>query len=152
YFPYITILGVLVLLGFWFSGPAPIRAQDAPVAAGPRNQEAAVTSANQVTHIRVNSDLVLIPVMVTDNNDRLVTGLEREHFRLWEDKVEQVITHFASEDLPVSIVLVFDCSGSMGNKLKMSRAAVSQFLHTADPEDEFALVQFNDHARLVQGF
>jgi hypothetical protein len=62
----------------------------------------------------VNSDLVFIPVLVTDRHDRLITGLEKDHFKLFEDKVEQVITHFASEDAPVSIALVFDCSGSMG--------------------------------------
>jgi VWFA-related protein len=132
-----------------------MRAQEPQVNLQPRNPAPGTTTASaelEPTRIRVNSDLVLIPVMVTDNNDRLVTGLEREHFHLWEDKVEQVISHFAAEDLPVSIVLLFDASGSMGNKLKMSRAAVSQFLHDADPEDEFALIQFNDHAQLVQGF
>ena len=104
------------------------------------------------TNIRVNSDLVLIPVMVTDRHDRLITGLEKDHFKLFEDKVEQVITHFASEDAPVSIAVVFDCSGSMGPKLQKSRAAVAEFLRAANPEDEFALVLFNDRAQLAVGF
>jgi VWFA-related protein len=90
--------------------------------------------------------------MVTDRNDRAVTGLERSHFRLWEDKVEQTITHFAAEDAPVSVLFAFDVSGSMGRKLALSRLAVEQFLKTANPEDEFALVSFNDHAHLLQSF
>lgn len=102
--------------------------------------------------LRVNTDLVLIPVLVTDPENRLVTGLAKEHFKLYDNKVEQVITHFAREDAPVSIGLVFDCSGSMGSKLRQSRAAVAEFIHTANPEDEFSLVTFSDHASLVADF
>lgn len=102
--------------------------------------------------IHINSDLVLIPVMVTDRNDRAVTGLERVHFRLWEDKVEQTITHFAAEDAPVSVVFAFDVSGSMRQKLKVSREAVDQFLRGANPKDEFALISFNDQPHRIQSF
>ena len=103
-------------------------------------------------HLRVDSDLVLIPVMVTDPQNRIVTGLEKEHFKLYDNKVEKAITHFAREDSPVSIGLVFDCSGSMGPKLQKSRAAVAEFIRTANPEDEFSLVTFSDHARLIADF
>ncbi len=102
--------------------------------------------------IRVQSTLVLIPVTVTDPLNRFVTGLDRENFRLFEDKSEQKVTHFASEDAPLSIGLVFDISGSMGSKLEKSRQAVSQFFKTANPEDEFFLVQFNDRPELVVDF
>jgi len=105
-----------------------------------------------IPHLRVNSDLVLIPVMVTDSQNRLVTGLGKEQFKLYDNKVEQVITQFAREDAPVSIGLVFDCSGSMGAKLEKSRAAVAEFIRTANPEDEFSLVTFSDRARLVADF
>jgi len=100
----------------------------------------------------VNADLVLIPVMVTDPNNRLITGLDKEHFKLFDNKVEQVITHFAREDAPVSIGLVFDCSASMGAKLQQSRAAVAEFIRQANPEDEFSLVVFNDRARVIADF
>ena len=56
---------------------------------------------------------------------------------------------FSSEDAPLSVGLVFDASGSMGHKLEKSRQAVAQFFKTANPEDEFFLVQFNDGADLV---
>jgi len=102
--------------------------------------------------IRVQSTLVLIPVTVTDPLNRFVTGLERDNFRLFEDKSEQKVTHFASEDAPLSIGLVFDISGSMGSKLEKSRQAVAQFFKTANPEDEFFLVEFNDRPELVVDF
>jgi VWFA-related protein len=94
---------------------------------------------------------VLIPVTVTDGMNRFVTGLDKDHFRLYEDKVEQIITHFAAEDAPISVGLVFDCSGSMGDKLKKSREAVAQLLKVSNPDDEFFLVEFNDRAELVVG-
>jgi len=108
-------------------------------------------AASAATNIRVSSDLVLIPVIVLDRRDGLVSGLEKEHFKLYEDKVEQAITHFGSEDAPVSVGFIFDASGSMRDKLSKSREAVTRFLKTANPDDEFFLVQFNDRAELVMG-
>jgi VWFA-related protein len=103
-------------------------------------------------NIRVDTTLVLIPVTVTDPLNRFVTGLEREHFRLFEDKTEQQLTHFASEDAPLSIGLVFDASGSMGAKMQKARQAAAQFFKLANPEDEFFLVQFSDRPELVSPF
>jgi len=129
----------------------------------PARDESNVTIVPRVKHpdaapdiprgdIRVNSTLVLIPVTVTDPLNRVVTGLEREYFRVFEDKSEQKVTHFASEDAPLSVGVVFDISGSMGSKLDKSREAVSQFFKTANPEDEFFLVQFNDRPDLAVDF
>jgi VWFA-related protein len=132
-----------------------LRAQDGAVNIEPRTppRDAATGSADRAAgNMRVDSNLVLIPVVVTDEADRPVTGLEREHFRLLDDRAEQVISHFTSEDIPVSIGIVFDASGSMGVKLKKAQAAVMQFLRTANPADEFSLVQVNDRAQLMQGF
>ena len=61
--------------------------------------------------------------------------------------MEQSIAHFASEDAPLSVGIVFDTSGSMGGKLQKSRQAVAQFSKTANPEDEFFLVQLQRHSR-----
>jgi Ca-activated chloride channel family protein len=103
-------------------------------------------------NIRIDSTLVLINVTVTDPLNRFVTGLEGENFKLLEDKVEQKITHFASEDAPLSVGLVFDTSGSMGSKLQKARLAAAQFFKTANPEDEFFLVEFNNQPELVMPF
>lgn len=91
----------------------------------------------------------MIPVTVTDPLNRPVTGLEKEHFRLFEEKVEQDIAQFAADDAPLAVGLVFDISGSMGEKLRKSRQAAAQFFKAANPEDEFFLVEFNDRPRLV---
>ena len=103
-------------------------------------------------NIRVDTTLVSIPMAVTDPLSRSVTGLDKENFRLYEDKVEQKITHVSSEDVPISIGIVFDTSGSMGAKLARSREAVAQFLRTANPEDECFLIEINDRPELSVGF
>jgi len=100
-------------------------------------------------NLRIDANLVLVPVSVCDAMNRPVTGLEREHFKVFEDKVEQTVTHFAMEDEPLAVGLVFDTSGSMGSKLRRSRMAASAFFKTANPEDEFFLVEFNDRPKLV---
>ena len=138
-----------------YLGLSPARAQEPRVAieTRARSKEASTGSAARVApDFRINTDLVLIPVMVTDKHDRLITGLEKTHFKLFEDKVEQVITHFAAEDVPVSITIVFDSSGSMSPKMEKARSAVAAFLRNSNPDDEFSLIEFNDRARLVSGF
>ena len=102
--------------------------------------------------LKAESDLTLVYVTVTEPTGRLVTGLEQSNFRVYEDGKEQEIVKFASEDVPVSIVVIFDMSGSMGDKLDKSKNAAVQFLLTANPRDEFFLVDFNDRAQLVSPF
>ena len=127
-------------------------AGSAQVSIEPRAKPANKGEATPRANIRVDTTLVLIPVTVTDPLNRFVTGLEKENFRVFEDKVEQSVLQFSSEDAPLSVGLVFDTSGSMGNKLEKSRQAVAQFFKAANPEDEFFLVQFNDSAELIQPF
>ena len=91
-------------------------------------------AAGRQPSIRVDTNLVLINVTVTDPLNRFVTGLEAEHFKLFEEKAEQRIATFASEDAPLSVGLVFDASGSMGAKLQKARLAAAQFFKTANPD------------------
>ena len=102
--------------------------------------------------IRVDKNLVLVPVAVTTQLGQYVTGLDKENFKLFENNVEQEIESFTSEDAPMSVGLVFDTSGSMGNKLQRSRQAVAEFMKSANPEDEFMMVQFNDQAEITVRF
>lgn len=134
------------------SGPGPT-GTDESVATESRKPTAVTRAANsRSVDIRVEKQLVLINVTVTDPLNRFVTGLEKQHFRLFEDKVEQEITQFSSEDAPISIGLVFDTSGSMGSKLQKSRQAAAEFFKTANPQDEFFLVQFNNRPELSVPF
>jgi Ca-activated chloride channel family protein len=98
---------------------------------------------------RADSTLVLVPVSVTDPSNRYVLGLEKDDLRLFEDGVEQKVTHFSNEDAPLSIGLLVDTSGSMGAKLDTSRRAVEEFLKTLNKADEAFLVEFSDHADLA---
>ena len=102
--------------------------------------------------IRANVDLVLVPVTVTDPLNRLVTGLEQADFRVFENNSEQQIKSFASEDAPVSIGIIFDLSGSMTSKLLRAREAILQFIKTANPQDEFFIIGFNDRPELIEDF
>ncbi len=112
----------------------------------------AETVIDRPGNIRVDTTLVLIPVTVTNPLGQFVTDMEKENFKLFEDKVEQEISTFSAEDAPLSIGIVFDTSGSMGSKLQTSRQAVAQFMKIANPVDEFFLVQFNDRPELVVPF
>jgi VWFA-related protein len=121
----------------------------AQVAIESRPKAPEVKDAKPAARLRIDSNLVLVPVSVCDPTNRPVTGLEREHFKIFEDRIEQTVTHFAMDDEPVAVGLVFDISGSMGPKLRTARLAAAQFFHTANPEDEFFLVEFNDTPKLV---
>jgi Ca-activated chloride channel family protein len=102
--------------------------------------------------IRMNVDMVLVPVTVTDPMNRLVTGLEQEDFQVFENNVRQRIATFASEDAPVSIGIIFDLSGSMSSKLIRARESILQFIKTANPQDEFFVIGFNDRPELIEDF
>ena len=115
----------------------------------PRPKPAEAAAVQPRANIRVDTNVVLIPVTVTDPLNRFVTGLEQDSFKVFEDKIEQKLVSFGSEDAPLSIGIVFDTSGSMGPKLEKSRIAVSEFFKTANPEDEAFLVEFNDRPELV---
>lgn len=101
------------------------------------------------TAFRAESTLVLVPVSVTDPSNRYVLGLDKQDFHLFEDDVEQKVTHFSNEDAPLSIGLLVDTSGSMGAKLDTSRRAVAEFLKTLNTADEAFLVEFSDQAQLA---
>lgn len=102
--------------------------------------------------LTTTTDMTLVDVSVLDPLGRIVTGLRQDHFRLFEDGVEQEVVYFASDDVPVSIGVIFDMSGSMADKIQKSRNAAVQFFRTANPEDEFFLVDFNDEAQLITPF
>ncbi len=141
----------VVLLSFAIASPA--RAQDVP--AGPSVPPPSDSENSKILKgkpLRTETELTLVGASVTDPMGRLVTGLEQEQFRVFEDGVEQEIVHFSSEDVPVSIGVIFDLSGSMSDKIDKSRQAAVQFFRTANPQDEFFLVNFNDRAQLISQF
>jgi len=152
--PYFAILLTAATVGLFAQvadigvSPAVENAEIVPRVRLGENSTASVPKA----HIRVDTNVVLVPVTVTDPLNRFVTGLDRDTFEVYEDKIKQNIVSFGSEDAPLSIGVVFDTSGSMGAKLERSRLAVAEFFKTANPEDEAFLVEFSDQPRLSVPF
>lgn len=101
--------------------------------------------------VRADTNLVVIPVTVTDELNRFVLGLQKEDFRLSEDGVEQILAHFSGEDAPLSVGVAFDESGSMDYKLTTSREATAQFLKLLNKDDAAFLVEFGEVAKLSFG-
>jgi Ca-activated chloride channel family protein len=102
--------------------------------------------------IKVNVGLVLVPVTVVDDYSRLVVGLAKNNFQVYEGKQAIDIQNFSREDGPVSVGIVLDCSGSMNDKMQRAREAISEFLESANPQDEFFLVSFSDTPQLMGDF
>jgi Ca-activated chloride channel family protein len=133
-----------------FSFPAPTVAQSMVPGEVQHDTPSRVIKQGQSVHVDV--ELALVNVTVTDPHNRMVTGLESDNFRIFENDVEQEIQYFSSEDVPISIGVIFDLSGSMANKVGKSKEAALQFFKTANPQDEFLLVSFNERAELTSTF
>ena len=101
---------------------------------------------------RVDVDTVIVRVTVTDPLDRYVLGLEKAHFRVFENKLEQTLTHFSNDKSPISVGIIMDMSGSMGDNIIGARNSVVRFLEQGNPEDEYFLITFNNRATVVRDF
>jgi Ca-activated chloride channel family protein len=130
-------------------GQVHTQAPPPPKPAAPQMPETTVAAPRANTRIRVDVNLVLVPMTVTDTMNRLVTGLEAENFQVFDNGAGQVIKSFSTEDAPVSIGIVFDLSGSMSSKFAKARQALSEFLRTSNPQDEFFVVGFNDRPAVI---
>jgi len=103
---------------------------------------------------KVDVDMVFVKVSVTDPLNRYVTGLENEHFKVYEDNIEQTVSHFNQEAAPISAGIVFDVSASMkdNNNIRKAKNAITRFLQSGNPVDEYFLVTFNNKTNLAQSF
>ena len=131
---------------------APKVASDTPKLADDVRKDTPAIVVSPHRGVKMDVDLALINATVTDPFNRLVTGLDVDNFRIYEDNVEQEVVTFSAEDVPISIGVIFDYSGSMSNKAAKAREAAIQFFKTANPQDEFFLVSFNEHAELTSSF
>jgi Ca-activated chloride channel family protein len=94
--------------------------------------------------IRVDVNLVVLHTTVLDDRGRFADGLKEENFRVLEDKAEQKLSVFKREDIPVSMGLVIDNSGSMRDKRPRVNAAALTLVEASNPQDEAFVVNFND--------
>jgi Ca-activated chloride channel family protein len=104
------------------------------------------------TAFKSDSDLVLVPVTVTDRRGGIVSGLPTETFHISDDKVSQRIFSLSEQDVPASIGVILDRSGSMRWTLNDAKAAVRSFLDTANPEDEGFLYSVSSRPEKNTGF
>ena len=102
-----------------------------------------------VNPLRINVDLALVSVAVTDGMNHVVTGLKKDAFTLLENGIEQEIQQFSTEDGPISVGLILDFSKSMSNKMEAQRAAVDAFFQNANADDEYFVITVSDHPRMV---
>jgi Ca-activated chloride channel family protein len=124
----------------------------------PHAQPEAVTSAASIgalplgprpKPLRVDVDLVLIPVTVTDALNRPVIDLPKQDFTLYEGGVAQPIQYFSNEDAPISVGLILDVSGSMKNKIEYEREAVAEFFKYANPQDDYFAIAVSSHPEVI---
>jgi VWFA-related protein len=116
-----------------------------------QNQDALKKQDGNFT-LNVDVELVQLPVSVMDKDGAPVNGLSQEHFQIFEDKVLQQISLFKHEDVPISLGLVIDNSGSMRNKRERVNSAALSFVRESNPDDETFIVNFDDSAYLEQDF
>ena len=163
--PSLTWCLLLALAGFVYISPAAfaqtdvndvhVQAHEVEKPKAPPKENVVSTKDGLTTRVRplkVDVDLVLVPVTITDPMNRLVTGLEKENFQLFEGSSAQDIRTFSSEDAPVSLGVIFDSSGSMSSKMDRAKDAVVEFFKTANPQDEFFMITFSDEPETVSEF
>ena len=156
------LLSVLIAIGVTASSlliPS-LRAQTLTdeVHVSPRRQAGEDSSSEDLSSkvrdkpIKVDVHLVLLPVTITDLLNRPVTGLEKDNFKVFEGKEQQDIRHFSGEDMPVSLGVIFDTSGSMSSKFDRAREAIVEFFKTANPQDEFFMIAFSSKPEELSDF
>ncbi|HET7349210.1 MAG TPA: VWA domain-containing protein [Acidobacteriaceae bacterium] len=107
---------------------------------------------NNVYVLHENVDEVLLPCTVVDEQGNLVTDLSQANFRVWEDNTPQTITSFDHGDVPISMGILVDNSGSMREKRQAVNEAALDLVKQSNPRDTEFVVNFNEKAYLDQGF
>lgn len=122
-------------------------AQQKPPVAPPMRNIPAPPNSGQ---IRANVDLVVLPVTVIDKEGKFVETLKENNFQVFEDGQQQTLSVFKREDIPVTIGLVIDNSGSMRTKRPRVNQAALTLVQTSNPDDEVFVVNFNEDYYLDQ--
>jgi len=112
----------------------------------------ALYSQDQVKTVSVDVDVVLIPTTVTNDRGQYVGGLEKENFTVFEDRVQQDVTYFSTEDSPMSLGIVLDSSGSMNQITAAARRNGGACMSAGTTEDEYFLIVFSDKLKVNTDF
>ena len=131
----------VVLAAVLASAPLPATAQAPPPRATPKPPT-----------FEVGIEVINLNVSITDTRNRYVTDLLEKNFAVFEDGVRQELALFSHENLPISLVLMMDCSASMDEKLRVAQDAAVGFVKTLGAQDLAQVVQFNDRRTVLQDF
>lgn len=101
---------------------------------------AGVAAFAPASAFKISSQIVLVPVSVTDNYGKTIVGLRAKDFNIFDDQKPQRIVSFANEDVACSVGMVLDVSGSMRNALGVAKDGAQSFVRAANPDDEFLLL------------
>lgn len=154
---YLTVLGLLLATTSFLNGQSqstdqvhvvPLSKPDRPA----NENGEAVSDPNLQAHVktlRVDVDLVLVPVTVTDAMNRPIINLQKQDFTLYEADKKQEIRYFSTEDGPISVGLILDQSGTMANKIEIERQAIIEFFKNANPEDDYFVITFTDRPEII---
>ena len=148
--PHVRIAGAVLVAAVWAFGQAPQPARTTPPST-PGAQNAAAPQ-DEIPVFTDDSRLVVVHASVLDSKGKLVTNLQEPAFKVLENGVEQPIKIFRREDIPVSLGIIIDNSGSMRDKKNRVAAAALNLVKASNPQDEVFIVNFNDDAYLDQPF
>jgi VWFA-related protein len=120
-----------------------------PDMAFPQVSSPAQNPSGENFRITINANLVILRATAQDNKGILVSGLDQGSFQVYENGVLQQIKFFSHDDIPVTVGLVIDNSGSMGNKRSEVIAAALAFARSSNPQDQMFVVNFNEHVKFA---
>ncbi|MBI3950957.1 MAG: VWA domain-containing protein [Acidobacteria bacterium] len=120
---------------------------------GTAQQQSSIKAWSPLPGVRLDSNLVTVPVTVSTYGRGFVKGLRSNHFEVYDEKVQQQIAFFSNDEQPASVGIMLDFSGSMAEeKIVEARRAIREFIEWSNPEDEFFLIGFNDRVHLLRDF
>jgi VWFA-related protein len=108
--------------------------------------------ASEATRIRLDVEMVSLPVVVTNKNGKRIKDLKQEDFEIFENDIPQEIAGFASTDEPINVALMLDTSGSTEQDLARMQNAAIDFVHQLHPDDEVAILSFAEETKLQYDF
>jgi VWFA-related protein len=150
---FVAVLALALPLVFLAQTPPPAAGKPpAANSAPPAQQQQQTLRPDETPIFTSDTRLVVLPVTVADKNGHLVTNLTQGQFQVFEDGVPQQIRVFKREDVPISLGLIIDSSGSMRDKRARVESAALTLVRESNRDDEVFVVNFNDEAFLDQDF
>lgn len=143
-----SLAGILLLLivgALYSQDPPPQRPKG-------ENKRATSKDGRKSTIFGVDVNLIVLNTAVHDQAGKFVEGLRKEDFAVYEDRVQQKIESFKQEDLPVSLGILLDTSGSMKRKMDAVGKAALLLVQSSNPEDEVFIITFNTDVELLEDY